>query len=226
VCTALAKKRHIDRGGGAENEPSAKPEAAATGRRSLNPSKSLSKRPEASRIGQSEQAHPECVDISFQPLLSRGDGTVKRKVTLACGLVAVMALVGCASPPMGPTVAVMPAPNKSFDAFQTDQAVCKQYASDQTAGAAQQANNQAVGSAVIGTVLGAGLGAAIGGGRGAAIGAAGGAGLGTAYGANQSQWAQLSIQQRYDIAYEQCMYARGNQIPGFQPMYALPPPPM
>jgi uncharacterized protein YcfJ len=141
---------------------------------------------------------------------------------LASGLAAALALTGCAAQPLGPTSAVMPAPNKPFQAFQEDQAVCKQYADQQTAGAAQSANNSAVGSAVIGTVLGAGLGAAIGGGRGAAIGAASGAGLGTVYGANSSQYANMSIQQRYDVAYNQCMYSRGNQVPGYVP--AGPPP--
>jgi hypothetical protein len=34
----------------------------------------------------------------------------------------------------------------------------------------------------------------------------------------------MGIQQQYDIFYAQCMYARGNQVPGFAPgQYALPP---
>lgn len=126
---------------------------------------------------------------------------------------------------MGPTVAVMPAPGKSFDAFQTDQAVCKQFASGQVQGGAQAANNQQVGTAVVGTLLGAGLGAAIGGGRGAAIGAGAGALGGTAVGAGPSQRTNYSLQQRYDIAYSQCMYSKGNQVPGYQPGPSYPPPP-
>jgi uncharacterized protein YcfJ len=116
----------------------------------------------------------------------------------------------------------MPAANKPFDVFQQDQAVCKQYADQQVAGQAQAANNQAVGGAILGTALGAGLGAAIGGGRGAGIGAASGALVGTGVGASQSERAGYSVQQRYDIAYQQCMYSRGNQVPGYQPAY--PPP--
>jgi hypothetical protein len=27
----------------------------------------------------------------------------------------------------------------------------------------------------------------------------------------------MSLQQRYDLAYAQCMYTRGNQVPGFMP---------
>jgi uncharacterized protein YcfJ len=143
-------------------------------------------------------------------------------------LTSLLVLSACASEPMGPTVAVMPAPGKPFDVFQSDQAVCKGFASQQVQGGAQQANNAQVGTAVVGTLLGAGLGAAIGGGRGAAIGAGAGAVGGTAFGAGPSSQAQYSLQQRYDLAYSQCMYARGNQIPGYAPAgYApgYPPPP-
>jgi hypothetical protein len=141
--------------------------------------------------------------------------------TPALALASIFMLDGCATQPMGPTVAVMPAPGKPFDAFQQDQAVCKQFADSQVQGGAQAANNQQVGTAVVGTLLGAGLGAAVGGGRGAAVGAGIGAVGGTAVGAGGAQRAQYSLQQRYDMAYTQCMYSRGNQVPGYQP----PPPP-
>jgi hypothetical protein len=137
-------------------------------------------------------------------------------------LTVLVLLAGCVQQPLGPTVQVMPAPNKPFGVFQQDQATCEQYADQQTAGGAQQANNQQVLTGVVGTVLGAGLGAAIGGGRGAAIGAGAGAIGGTAVGAGPAQYAQMSLQQRYNAAYSQCMYAHGNQVPGFA---AAPPPP-
>lgn len=145
--------------------------------------------------------------------------------TTACGLSALLTLSACATPPMGPTVSVMPAPNKPFEAFQEDQAICKNFADQQVAGQAETANTQAVGGAVLGTVLGAGLGAAIGGGRGAAIGAASGAAIGTGGGMAYSANANLPIQQRYDIAYSQCMYSRGNQVPGYYQPAPPPPPP-
>jgi uncharacterized protein YcfJ len=141
------------------------------------------------------------------------------RVLSAALVVPLLLLDGCAQTPMGPTVAVMPAPGKPFDVFASDQAICKQFADSQVAGGAQAANNQQVGTAVLGTILGAGLGAAIGGGRGAAIGAASGALGGTAVGAGPASQANLSLQQRYDIAYAQCMYTRGNQVPGFVPAY-------
>ena len=153
------------------------------------------------------------------------------KATAAAGLAALIAVTGCATPPPGPTVGVMPAPNKPFNEFANDQATCKQWADSQVAGQAQVANNQALGSAALGTLLGAGLGAAIGAasgrpGIGAGIGAASGATVGTAVGARGSAYANMPIQQRYDVAYSQCMYAKGNQVPmqyQQQPGYGPPP---
>lgn len=136
----------------------------------------------------------------------------------------LLVLSACASTPQGPTVAVMPAPGKPFDQFQADQALCKQFAEGQVAGGAQQANNKQVLTGVIGTVLGAGLGAAIGGGQGAAIGAGAGALGGTAVGAVPANRAEMTLQQRYDVAYSQCMYSRGNQVPGYGQPPSYPPP--
>jgi hypothetical protein len=130
----------------------------------------------------------------------------------------MLLLASCAQTPLGPTVQVMPGPGKPFDVFAADQAGCRQFAEASVAGQAQNANNRAVGAAALTTVLGAGLGAAIGGGRGAAIGAASGAVGGTAIGANNSSVDQLSIQGQYDNAFAQCMFAKGNLVPGFGPM--------
>lgn len=118
---------------------------------------------------------------------------------------------------MGPMIQVLPGPNKPFAQFQDEDMSCRSFAQGQVAGQAQAANNTAVGGAVLSTVIGAGLGAAIGGGRGAAVGAATGAGFGAAAGAGGSSGAQVGIQMQYDNAYSQCMYARGNQVPGYAP---------
>jgi uncharacterized protein YcfJ len=138
------------------------------------------------------------------------------KASLAL-LTPVLLLTACAQTPMGPTVAVMPGPNKPYDVFQADQAMCRQTAEADVAGQAQDANMRGVGAAALTTALGAGLGAVIGGGRGAAIGAASGAVGGTGIGAMTSDRSNQTIQQRYDIAFSQCMYARGNQVPGYAP---------
>ena len=142
------------------------------------------------------------------------------QVIVSAGIVAMLA--GCAATPMGPTVQVMPGPGKSFDVFQIDQANCKQYAASQVQGQAEAANNRAVGGALLATALGAGLGAGIGAaagnvGAGAAVGATAAAAGGAAYGADASAQAQYGIQQQYDNAFAQCMYARGEQVPGFAP---------
>jgi len=157
---------------------------------------------------------------------------VKRmKATTVASLAVLIAVSGCAQPPLGPSVSVMPGPNKPFDVFQTDQAVCRQFADQQVGGAAAAQNTQTSQTLIgtgVGALLGAGLGAAIGGGRGAAIGAGAGALGGTAVGASQAQQTGMTVQHRYNIAYSQCMYSRGNQVPGYaqpQPAYAAPPPP-
>lgn len=146
-------------------------------------------------------------------------------VGVSSAVVLGLVLSGCAQTPLGPTVQVMPGPGKSFEAFTFDQAGCKQYAESSVAGQAQNANNRAVGAAAIGTVLGAGLGAAIGGGRGAAIGAGSGAIAGTGLGMGSSSNEQYGIQQQYDNAYAQCMYSKGNMVPGYGPMMVNSPPP-
>src|SRR5579875_1452954 len=128
-------------------------------------------------------------------------------------------LAGCAQPPMGPTVQVIPGTGKSFEAFQVDQSGCMQYASQMVAGQAERANAYGVGAAVLGTALGAGLGAAAGGGYGAGVGAASGAALGTGVGAAGSASAQAGIQGQYVNAYVSCMTAKGNHYVPPQPVY-------
>lgn len=146
-------------------------------------------------------------------------------------------LAGCATVPTGPSVMVLPGNGKNFEQFQVDNAVCRQWALRQTGTTPNEAGAaSAVTGAAVGTAVGAGLGAAIGaaaGGpaTGAAIGAAAGLFGGTAVGAGNAYGAGLSAQSRYDIAYMQCMYAKGNQIPvagarqSVSTSTAPPPPP-
>lgn len=149
---------------------------------------------------------------------------------IAGALALTVSLGACVTAPQAPTIPVAPGPNKSFDAFAADQAACQQYATAQTAPQAAAATNQAVGTALLTTALGAGLGAAVGGGgwhgnagRGAGIGAASGAVVGTALGASEAGFAQMSLQQQYDVMYGECMSAHGDQVPGFSPMPGAPP---
>jgi hypothetical protein len=134
-------------------------------------------------------------------------------------IVAGLLFAGCVTVPTGPSVMVLPGSSKDFSQFQVDDALCRQWASQQTGTTTNKASTDAaVSSAAVGTLIGAASGAAIGAAAGdPAGGAAVGAGVGlvggTAAGANRAAASEWSIQQRYDIAYMQCMYSKGNQIP-------------
>ena len=139
-------------------------------------------------------------------------------------------LAGCASAPLGPTVAVMPAPNKPLGVFSDEERQCREYAERAVQSQTQKADEASVGKAVVGTVIGAAVGAAVGGHDGAAVGAGGGLLVGSASGAGHGSMSERQIQRRYDIAYLQCMYSFGNQIPGqyvrrTNPTPPPPPPP-
>jgi hypothetical protein len=151
-------------------------------------------------------------------------------------VVSGLLLAGCATIPTGPSVMVLPGSGKPFEQFQADDALCRQWAFQQTGIAPGAAAAQSgVTSAVVGTVVGAGLGAAIGAAAGnPALGAAAGAGAGlfggSAVGASAAYASASSVQYRYDVAYQQCMYAKGNQIPAVvqaRPArsVSVPPPP-
>ena len=157
-------------------------------------------------------------------------------------LLGIGVLSACAVVPTGPNVMVLPAPGKPFEVFQADEAACRQYARSQLGiGPAEAANQSAVTSGAVGTVIGAAAGALIGAGAGnpgagAAIGAGSGLVLGGASGVSASGASVAASQSRYDMAYVQCMYAKGNQVPGVAaapvarstpppPPPGLPPPP-
>jgi len=151
--------------------------------------------------------------------------------------VAALFLAGCVSVPTGPSVMVLPGTGKSFDQFRADEAMCRQYAYEQiggqTAMTAQQ--NAAVTSAVVGTAIGAAAGAAFGGHNDAAVGAGVGLLTGSMMGSSAGYASAYEAQHRYDIAYVQCMYAKGHRVPvsrGYSgpsgyaaPAYTPPPPP-
>jgi len=154
-------------------------------------------------------------------------------------IIILATITGCATIPTGPTLAVMPAPGKPFEVFVADDGVCRQFADRQTGVNPQTAATQdTVSGAAIGTAVGALAGVAIGAapghpGVGAGVGVGTGLLAGTAAGAHAGYGTGFTLQQRYNIAYEQCMYAKGNQIPGVvqmrppatPPSSSFPPPP-
>src|SRR6266478_7604876 len=132
---------------------------------------------------------------------------------------AVLVLSACATIPTGPTVMVLPGNGKSFEQFQGDDVICRQWALQQTGTTTGNASTgSGVSGAAIGTLVGAAAGAALGAAAGSpATGAAAGAGVGLLGGRgiieNKRDAAGASVQQQYNAAYMQCMYAKGNQIP-------------
>ncbi len=148
-------------------------------------------------------------------------------------LFTLFVLGACATVPTGPSVMVLPAAGKPFEQFQAEDATCRQWARQQIGLTPQEAINQnTMTGAAVGTAIGAGLGAAIGAasgnaGAGAAIGAGSGLLVGTASGADAGQAYGWDAQRRYDMAYQQCMYAYGNIIPGVRRIRvrSMPPPP-
>jgi hypothetical protein len=130
--------------------------------------------------------------------------------------------------PIGPRVAVMPAPGKPFEVFAAEEHLCRQYA-EQSIGITSDssASRNYAGTAVAGTAIGTAAGALLGGREGAPVGAGVGLIAGSAAGSNQAAYSSRDAQWSYDNAYTQCMYAKGNQIPGYhyQLQQQIPPPP-
>jgi hypothetical protein len=158
---------------------------------------------------------------------------------------------GCAATgPIYPTVMALPQKGENLAVFQQHETTCRQYATSQTGGQStgQQAEKSGVASAVVGTGVGAAAGALFGSvtghaGNGAAIGAGTGLLAGSLGGVSQGRRAAASLQQKYNIAYIQCMTANGEDIHPSEPrrtvylspppivyapvpVYAAPPPPM
>lgn len=158
---------------------------------------------------------------------------INMKRTVGLALLMMLALSACVTVPSGPRVHVMPAPGKPFDLFVSEDYTCRRWASGQVGISTQDAVNQNMTTgAVAGSIVGAGIGAALGSvsghaGQGAAIGAGTGLLFGTAQGAENARYYGEEAQRRYDIAYTQCMYSYGNQVPGMmrQNYQMVPPPP-
>ncbi len=161
--------------------------------------------------------------MTRQPFFRR---TILATPLLACALV----LAGCSTPmPSGPSVMVLPGANKNFDQFRLDDMDCRNFAQanlgNTTTGSAS--DESGLRSAALGTVLGTVAGAAANGSRGAAVGAGAGMAMGGLAGVGAGQGSARGVQQRYDIGYQQCMYAKGHRIPGSigmmnSPRYSAP----
>jgi hypothetical protein len=145
-------------------------------------------------------------------------------------LLGILSMTACAiAPPAGPAVLALPPQGKDLTQFRQEDTSCRGYAQQQIGyGSQQQAANQnAIGSAAVGTALGAAAGAAIASaagtaGTGAAVGAGAGLLAGSAVGTSNASASAAVLQQQYDIAYAQCMAARGNTVQ-FPPTWPYAP---
>ena len=150
-------------------------------------------------------------------------------VRLVVSWMLCITLAACATARMGPTVAVMPSPAKSLEAFKADNNACRDYATKQLGIDPNKATqDDMLGGALFGALLGAAAGALMGdyhhhhGGRHdhsnpVAMMAAKGLVRGAEVGSDAADRDRAVLQQQYDIAYSQCMYAKGNSVPGFTP---------
>lgn len=136
----------------------------------------------------------------------------RKRMGLAATLAALL-LGACATAPTGPSIMALPGSGKSFDQFRNDDAECRQYAQLQIGGNNGASVDPGVRNAAIGTVVGALAGAAFGGHQSAGAGAGAGLLVGSMAGADAAQQSNQSAQRRYDNAYVQCMYAKGQQVP-------------
>jgi hypothetical protein len=137
----------------------------------------------------------------------------------------LLVLAGCVTVPSGPSLMALPGTGRSFDQFRFDDSDCRQYADSQVGGNTpnQAGADSGVKSAAVGTLVGAAAGAAIGG-NSAAAGVGAGVGLlaGALSGSGAANASSYSLQQRYDIGYTQCMYAKGHKVPVPAGRYSTP----
>jgi len=136
-----------------------------------------------------------------------------------------LVLTACVSAPTGPTITVMPREGKPFEVFKKEDQERREFAQNSV----QDGNAAALKAGAISAATGAAIGAAAGAmyqggsgpnvGTGAAIGMVGGAAVGAMGASNKETQAQT----QYNTAYQQCMYAKGNQVPGFKPVNEFKP---
>ncbi|HWA60103.1 MAG TPA: hypothetical protein VG939_01950, partial [Caulobacteraceae bacterium] len=111
-----------------------------------------------------------------------------------------------------------------MDVFHEDQAQCRDYADNVVAGD-DRSGGDVIAGAVVGATLGALLGSAVSPRHGAAPGAIGGAMAGAAVAGAGASRDRERMQHDYDDAYERCMYAHDDILPGQDADDTVMPPP-
>lgn len=140
--------------------------------------------------------------------------------TIFVSSIGIAVITACVSAPTGPTITIMPREGKSFEEFKMDEEECRAFAAQSVKDVNTAALKEGAISAATGAAIGAAAGALYQGGSstnvgtGAAIGMVGGA----AVGAMRASSKETQAQTQYNTAYQQCMYTKGNQVPGFKPV--------
>jgi uncharacterized protein YcfJ len=126
-------------------------------------------------------------------------------------------LTACVSAPTGPTIAIMPREGKPFEVFKQEDQQCREFAANSIKDSSNAALKDGVTSAAVAAALGAAAGTVIGGGSHTNVGTGAGVGLlgGAAIGAMNASGKENQAQAQYNIAYQQCMYSKGNQVPSY-----------
>jgi hypothetical protein len=161
--------------------------------------------------------------------VSRVNGVIPMSKRLILAVPFIATLGACVSMPTGPSVMVLPGAHKSFEQFRTEDLICRQYAQQVVAPSGKASHDDATANAIAGSAVGAAAGAMIGAasgqpGSGAAIGAGTGLLVGSAAGSESAHGSSHALQHSYDVAYMQCMYTKGNQLPGHYVSYMTAPP--
>jgi len=107
----------------------------------------------------------------------------------------------------------MPPPGKPLEVFVADGQECRQYAASSLRNAPASSSGTGVGTTV-----------GIAGGSGH-HGSSGGVGVGLSFDIPVDSDTGYGAQSHYNLAYEQCMYSKGNQVPGWPSPHYVPPPP-
>ena len=150
---------------------------------------------------------------------------IQSKLLRFAPLLALLMAAACTTIPTGPSVMALPGTGRSFDQFRASDAECRQFALGQSGGttANQTSIDSGMKSAAVGAAVGALAGAAMGGRDSAGVGAGTGLLVGSLAGASAGEVSGRDLQRRYDNAYVQCMYAKGERVPVSGRLVSEPP---
>jgi hypothetical protein len=128
-------------------------------------------------------------------------------------IAAAAQIIGCVPTVTAPTVVVTPGPGKSPSDFAADNSACTVQGNQQIAAAKNAANNQIAGTALLSAAVNAGNSAGTGAKKSVV---AANAAEGAVIAAIASEGAaQARLQRQFDVAYSECISAKGDIIPGF-----------